>query len=62
VNKDLKPLLARVVRQGFAVRIARSGHYRVSSPAGGTVTVARTPRAGGLAKVRADLKRIGARL
>lgn len=62
MNKDTKKLLARARRQGFTIRRGGTGHYRVTSPAGDTVTVASTPRSGVLHRVRADLRRIGARL
>lgn len=59
---DVKQLLKRVRKQGFAVRVGGTGHYRVTSPGGDTVTLAATPRSSGLARARADLRRIGARL
>ena len=64
MNKDVQQLLRRVRRQGFAVRVGGTGHYRVTSPAGRTITVAATPRAGrrSIANMRAALKRNGARL
>jgi hypothetical protein len=64
VNKDVQQLLKRARRQGFRVRFGGSGHYRVTSPGGKTVSLAATPRAGrrSLANARADLRRIGARL
>lgn len=60
---DTKRLLARVRKQGFAVRLGGSGHYIVSR-GGHRVTLAATPRAGrrSLANARAALRRIGARL
>jgi hypothetical protein len=58
---DVKQLLRRVRKQGFAVRVGGTGHYRVSR-GGQSVTVSATPRSSALAKVRADLRRIGARL
>lgn len=63
MNKDVKQLLARVRKQGFHVRFGGTGHYRISSPGGDTVTVGSTPRGGrSLHKARADLRRIGAQL
>lgn len=64
MNKDIQQLLRRLRRQGFTIRHARSGHYRISNPTGTTVTVASTPHAGRRAhhNIRASLRRIGARL
>lgn len=63
MNKDIQQLLGRLREQGFHVRLARSGHYRVSR-GGRTTTVSATPRSGrrAHANIRASLKRIGARL
>ncbi len=62
MNKDVKQLLARVRKQGFGVRVGGTGHVRVTAPDGATVTLSATPRSRGLAKTRADLRRIGAQL
>lgn len=64
VNKDVQQLPDRVRTQGFTVRMPRSGHYRVTSPAGSTVTVPGTPSGGvrSLSNARARLRRIGAQL
>lgn len=62
-TKDIKHLLRKARRQGFTVRRARSGHYRLTSPAGATITIAATPSGpGGIHRARADLKRLGAQL
>lgn len=63
-KKDVRQLLRRLHRQGFTIRIARSGHYRVTGPCGGVVTVASSPHGGrrSLANARAALRRIGAQL
>jgi transcriptional/translational regulatory protein YebC/TACO1 len=64
MNKDVQQLLKRCRRQGFAVRFGGTGHYRVTSPSGHTVTVPATPRSGrrAIANTRAALRRIGAQL
>lgn len=64
MNKDVQQLLKRVRRQGFHVRFGGTGHYRVTSPGGRTISLAATPRAGrrSLANARASLRRIRARL
>lgn len=63
-SKDTRTLLRRLRKQGFSIRLAGSGHWRVTGLSGHTVTVASTPRGGrrSLLNTRADLKRIGARL
>ncbi|MFJ5532394.1 hypothetical protein [Streptomyces sp. NPDC093261] len=63
-NKDVTALIRRLRRQGFTCRLAKSGHWRVTSPAGVTLTVPATPGGGnrGLRNTRADLRRIGAQL
>ncbi|WP_329131468.1 hypothetical protein OG552_10280 [Streptomyces sp. NBC_01476] len=64
MNKDVQQLLDRLRAQGFHVRFGGSGHYRVRSPAGRTISLAATPRGGrrALANMRAQLRRIGAHL
>lgn len=62
MNKDVQQLLKKLRSQGFRTRFGGSGHYRVTSPDGRTVTMAATPRSSSLIKARADLRRIGARL
>ncbi|MDJ0342209.1 hypothetical protein QMK19_03285 [Streptomyces sp. H10-C2] len=64
MNKDIQQLLARLRKQGFTIRLARSGHYRCTSPGGQTVTVPATPRGGRRTQqnARAGLRRIGADL
>lgn len=62
MSDDIRVLLRRLRRQGFTVRVGGSGHHRVTSPAGDTITIAATPRSSALHQVRRDLRRIGARL
>lgn len=62
VNKDIRALLRRAKRAGCHVRMARSGHYRITGPSGGAITVASTPRRPALDRIRADLRRIGTQL
>lgn len=63
MSKDTEQLLDVVRRQGFAVRLGGSGHYRVTGPDGETVTVPKTPATRrSLANTRAALRRIGARV
>lgn len=59
-SKDIRQLLATAVRRGCTVRLAKSGHWRVTGPNGKTVTVAYSPRARCTKAIRADLRRIGA--
>lgn len=58
-HKEAKQLIARLREQGFTVRLAKSGHYRVSGPCGRTVTVPQSPNGGcrSLANARANLRR-----
>jgi predicted RNA binding protein YcfA (HicA-like mRNA interferase family) len=57
-HKDTRQLIARLREQGFTVRLAKSGHYRVSGPGGQTVTVPQSPSCGrSLANARANLRR-----
>lgn len=64
MSKDLKQLLARLRKQGFAIRFGGSGHYRITSPAGRTITIPATPHNGPRShhNMRAALRRIGAQL
>ncbi len=60
-SKCTEQLLDRVRDQGFVVKLARSGHYRVTGPDGTTVTVPKTPATRrSLRNTRAALRRIGA--
>jgi hypothetical protein len=63
VNKDIQQLIRRLHDQGFRIRLARSGHYRITR-GDRTITIPATPRGGRRthANVRAALKRIGAEL
>jgi hypothetical protein len=62
-RKDTRRLLGKLRDQGFTVRLARSGHFRVTAPSGETVTVSATPRSPrSLRDARADLRRIGAQV
>lgn len=62
-RKDIGALLDKVREQNFTVRLAKSGHFRVTSPDGETVTVSASPRSPrALRDVRADLRRLGAAL
>jgi hypothetical protein len=63
--KDTRQLIRRLREQGYTVRLAKSGHYRVTGPSGATVTMPATPGRGNrsMANVRANLrKHIGADL
>lgn len=65
MNKDIEQLLAELRRQGFTVRVRKTGHYRVTAPSGDHVTVPGTPcggRSRSLLNARAALRRIGADL
>lgn len=63
MNKDIEQLMRRLRRQGFKVRRAKSGHYRVTGRHGAPVTVPSTPSdCRSLANTRKYLKGIGARL
>lgn len=63
-RKDIEQLIARLRRQGFTVRTGGSGHWRVTSPAGVTITMPKTPSGGGRSwqNMRSNLRRIGADL
>lgn len=62
-RKETGQLLAELRRQGFTVRLGGSGHWRVTSPGGETVTVPATPKSWrSLRNTRAELRRIGADL
>jgi predicted RNA binding protein YcfA (HicA-like mRNA interferase family) len=58
-DKDTRALIRALERQGFTVRLARSGHYRATSPGGMTVTVPCSP-GGGNRSDRAWLRKAGA--
>jgi predicted RNA binding protein YcfA (HicA-like mRNA interferase family) len=59
VNKEVQQLIRRLKDQGFVVRVARNGHYRVTAPDGRQVTVPSSPSGGNrsLANARAGLRR-----
>jgi len=62
-KKDLRRLLRIARMQGFTICLGGSGHLRVSSPEGRTITVPSTPGRGrSHANSRAALRRIGVRL
>lgn len=63
-DKDTKQLIARLRRQGFTARIGGSGHWRVTSPDGTTITMPKTPGRGGRSwqNMRSNLRRLGADL
>lgn len=63
-SKDTRQLIRALERQGWTVRLAKSGHYRAISPDGAAVTIPCTPgRANRSAKNnRAWLRKAGARL
>lgn len=63
-HKDTDRLIRRLKQQGFSARIGGSGHWRVTNPAGVTITVPRTPCRGNRSwlNMLANLKRIGADL
>lgn len=44
--KDTRALIRALTAQGFTVRLAKSGHYRATSPTGQTVTFPGTPSQG----------------
>jgi predicted RNA binding protein YcfA (HicA-like mRNA interferase family) len=57
-HKDAKQLIARLKAQGFTVRLAKSGHYRVTSRDGRAVTVPQSLSCSrSLANARANLRR-----
>lgn len=63
MSKDTEQLLDAVRRQGFAVRLGGSGHYRVTGPDGRATTVPKTPATWrSLRNSRARLRRIGAQV
>jgi predicted RNA binding protein YcfA (HicA-like mRNA interferase family) len=62
-SKDTRQLLTELRKQGWAVKLAGSGHWRVTSPSGETITVPATPQSWrSLRNTRAELRRAGARL
>jgi predicted RNA binding protein YcfA (HicA-like mRNA interferase family) len=63
-GKETRQLIRVLERQGFTVRLAKSGHYRATGPGGDTVTLPATPRQGNrsYANQRARLRAIGADL
>jgi predicted RNA binding protein YcfA (HicA-like mRNA interferase family) len=63
MNKDIQQLIRALQKQGFHVRLARSGHYRATSPTTGrTVTVPATPRRRSITNTVAKLRHNGAQL
>jgi predicted RNA binding protein YcfA (HicA-like mRNA interferase family) len=62
-NQDVRRILKVLSQQGFTVRMNRKNHYRVTSPAGDTVTVPCMPcDPRSLINVRAKLRKVGADL
>lgn len=63
-HKDTDRLIRALRRQGFTARIGGSGHWRVTSPAGVTITMPRTPNGGKRSwmNMRANLRRLGVNL
>ncbi|WP_413102261.1 hypothetical protein [Streptomyces sp. Inha503] len=63
-KKDADQLIRRIKKQGFTVRLGGRDHWRITSPSGETITAPKTPSSGNrsLANMRANLKRLGARL
>jgi predicted RNA binding protein YcfA (HicA-like mRNA interferase family) len=64
-SKDTRQLIRELERQGWLIRLAKSGHYRAMNPAtGATVTIPCTPgRANRSAQNnRAWLRKAGAEL
>lgn len=61
-NKEVTELIRKLERQGFLVRRARSGHYRVTAQDGRTWTLSSSPRSGVCPRTVAGLRRIGAQL
>jgi len=56
---EIKKLVRKLEKQGWAARLTGSGHYRVTHPEGKSVTIAATPRnERGIWNARADLRRI----
>lgn len=64
MNKDVQQIVRRIRKQGFTVRVGGSGHYRVTSPLGVTITMPVSPSGGcrSLKNVRSNLRRLGAEL
>lgn len=62
--KDTNRLIRALRRQGCTARVGGSGHWRVTSPAGVTITMPRTPNGGNRSwkNMRANLKRLGVNL
>lgn len=59
-TKEMKDLRKRLESQGFAVEIAKNGHYKVVAPDGQKCQIAATPRENrGVLNAITRLKRIG---
>jgi hypothetical protein len=56
---ETRQLIRTLTAQGFTVRLAASGHYRVSGPSGAVATMPATPspRGRSMANVRANLRK-----
>jgi hypothetical protein len=60
-RKDTEKLIRGLRRQGCTVRVGGSGHWRVTGPAGVTITMPRTPNGGSRSwmNMRSNLRRLG---
>lgn len=64
VKKELRPLVAAAVEQGWDVSISGGGHLRFKSPSGAIVFAPSTPRGGkrSIENTVAELRRKGLNL
>jgi hypothetical protein len=62
-QKDIQQLVRKLVRQGWAAVIAKSGHWRLTAPSGEQMTCASSPKGDrALKNARSDARRLGARI
>jgi hypothetical protein len=60
-QKDIRQLVGKLRRQGWAAVIARSGHWRLTTPSGEQMTCAYSPKGDrALRNARQDARRLGA--
>lgn len=59
-TKDIRQLIHILRRQGWTAEQRKSGHWRLTNPAGEWMTCSYSPRSGmSVGKIRSDVRRLG---